>query len=374
MVIRRRHTSSSRTTASTRRCRMPSCSRTTRRTMSNGSTSTAKSGRFSTSSLMRASNLAVPTIPTLRPKLRKVARRSFSMATGVVREHLEESFRLTRHSRFPHDVARIIHNADARSRRRQANRTLSRDRDHRLEDAAETATVPSVSTMQLVCAESQHRKRLRHRRVDCLIARSRPFEARGLFLAQRGMNVLLDQVPDALDVSGELRRALEREDTRAGQRDVDRLLYAAGASSQHDDAIGQEHRLVDLMGDEQYGLAAIEPDAEELDLHYLARLRVERRKRLVHDQDFGIDRERTREIGPLPHAAGNLRGVIFVEARQADEIEDRARTRSAGVVDLPAYLEPEHRVAPDRAPREQAVLLEDEAAVGARPLQRAAVD
>jgi hypothetical protein len=36
--------------------------------------------RFSTSSLMRASNFTVPTTPTLRPKLRKVARRSLSMA------------------------------------------------------------------------------------------------------------------------------------------------------------------------------------------------------------------------------------------------------------------------------------------------------
>ena len=57
IVIRRRHTSSSRTMASKRRCRMPSCSRTTRRTMSSGSTSTAKSGRFSTSSLMRCLSL-----------------------------------------------------------------------------------------------------------------------------------------------------------------------------------------------------------------------------------------------------------------------------------------------------------------------------
>ena len=35
--------------------------------------------QFSTSSLMRASNFTLPTIPTLRPKLRKVPRRSFSM-------------------------------------------------------------------------------------------------------------------------------------------------------------------------------------------------------------------------------------------------------------------------------------------------------
>src|SRR5512133_758665 len=66
--------------ASKRRCRMTICSRSVRRTMSIGSTSTARSGRLSTSSLMRASNFTFPTMPILRPKLRKVPRRSFSIA------------------------------------------------------------------------------------------------------------------------------------------------------------------------------------------------------------------------------------------------------------------------------------------------------
>src|SRR5437899_7548023 len=35
-------------------------------------------------------------------------------AIDGVRQHLQESFRLTRHPRLPHDLARIIHNADAR--------------------------------------------------------------------------------------------------------------------------------------------------------------------------------------------------------------------------------------------------------------------
>ena len=63
-----------------RRCRMQNCSRSVRRTMSSGSINAARSGKFSTSSLMRASNLTVPTMPTLRPKLRKVPRKSLSMA------------------------------------------------------------------------------------------------------------------------------------------------------------------------------------------------------------------------------------------------------------------------------------------------------
>src|SRR6266481_5085131 len=35
-------------------------------------------------------------------------------AIDGVRQNLQESFRLTRHPRFPHDLARIIHDADAR--------------------------------------------------------------------------------------------------------------------------------------------------------------------------------------------------------------------------------------------------------------------
>src|SRR6266576_5607871 len=35
-------------------------------------------------------------------------------AIDGVRQNLQQSFRLTRHPRFPHDLARIIHDADAR--------------------------------------------------------------------------------------------------------------------------------------------------------------------------------------------------------------------------------------------------------------------
>jgi hypothetical protein len=57
---------------------------------------------------MRVSNLTVPTKPTLRTKLRKVARR------GGVRQRLHQNFRFTRHLHLSNDLARIIHNAEAR--------------------------------------------------------------------------------------------------------------------------------------------------------------------------------------------------------------------------------------------------------------------
>jgi hypothetical protein len=43
-----------------------------------------------------------------------VSSRIISQAIDGVGQDLQKSFRLTRHPRFPHDVARIIHNADAR--------------------------------------------------------------------------------------------------------------------------------------------------------------------------------------------------------------------------------------------------------------------
>src|ERR1700730_2300041 len=45
----------------------------------------AKSGWSATSSRIRASNLTVPTMPTLRPKLRSVPRRSFSMSSAFAK-------------------------------------------------------------------------------------------------------------------------------------------------------------------------------------------------------------------------------------------------------------------------------------------------
>jgi putative tryptophan/tyrosine transport system substrate-binding protein len=60
--------------ASKRRCRMTICSRSVRRTMSIGSTSTARSGRFSTSSLAVLINPSDPSAQTLTRDLAVTAR------------------------------------------------------------------------------------------------------------------------------------------------------------------------------------------------------------------------------------------------------------------------------------------------------------
>ena len=56
-------------------------------------------------------------------------------------------------------------------------------------------------------------------------------------------------------------------------------------------------------------------------LEVAARLRVDRRERLVHQQDRRLVRERTRDRDALLHAAGELPRVVVDEAGQADGVE-----------------------------------------------------
>src|SRR6185437_5167904 len=59
---------------------------------------------------------------------------------------------------------------------------------------------------------------------------------------------------------------------------------ASRPARQHDDAVGKAQRLVEIVGDVERGDAPIEPEGEKIVHQELARLRVERRERLVHEQ------------------------------------------------------------------------------------------
>src|SRR5689334_10811599 len=53
-------------------------------------------------------------------------------------------------------------------------------------------------------------------------------------------------------------------DARPRQIDLQLADDASGARRHHDDAVAEENRLVDGVGDQHYGLAAREPDALQL--------------------------------------------------------------------------------------------------------------
>ena len=75
------------------------------------------------------------------------------------------------------------------------------------------------------------------------------------------------------------------------------------------------------MGDEQYRLAVGAPQVEQQVAHDLARLRVERAERLVHQQDFWIADENLREAHALALAAREHVRIASGEAAKADARE-----------------------------------------------------
>src|SRR5215213_11408365 len=127
------------------------------------------------------------------------------------------------------------------------------------------------------------------------------------------------------------------------------------------------------MGDEQDGLPRAVMDVEQFRLHGFARLRVERAERLVHEQNFRIDRQRTRDADALLHPAGELVRPTIERVAQAHKLE----IARGGLAQLGAphafHLEAEHYVLHGGQPRQQLGKLKHHAAIEAAALYLAAV-
>ena len=61
--------------------------------------------------------------------------------------------------------------------------------------------------------------------------------------------------------------------------------------------------------------------SQQLDVQPFARHLVERTERLVHEQESRIERQRARDRDALLHPAGELPGVVALEAAELDELE-----------------------------------------------------
>ena len=95
------------------------------------------------------------------------------------------------------------------------------------------------------------------------------------------------------------------------------LADAAGPPRQHHDAVGDPHRFLEIMRDIDRAHRAIGEQADKILHQQFAGLRIQRRQRLVHQQDRGPHRQRARDADALAHAAGQLLGIGAAEIRQA---------------------------------------------------------
>ena len=89
----------------------------------------------------------------------------------------------------------------------------------------------------------------------------------------------------------------------AADRVVEDACDAAGISGHQHDFLPEVERLLDVVRDEQRRRVLLVPEPEEDVLHLLARDGVERRERLVHQQDVRLQQEGAREAHALLLAA-----------------------------------------------------------------------
>ena len=178
-------------------------------------------------------------------------------------------------------------------------------------------------------------------------------------VAGRGQHLI-----DVVHVSGEFGRLAL---ARPGQRDLEIGADAAGIFAEHDDAIGEQHGFLDVVGDDEDGLGRdgfLAPELQQFTAQILGGEDIEGGEGLVHEKDFGLDDQGPGKADALLHAAGEFLGIGLLEAVEADGVEDfEAALAALEGVDATS-LERGFHVLIDGEPGEESEALKDDGDIG----------
>ena len=136
----------------------------------------------------------------------------------------------------------------------------------------------------------------------------------------------------------------------------------------HDDEVGERQRLVLAVRDMDEGDAELLLQAAQLGAHPHAQERVERRQRLVEQQDLRIGDQRARQRDALLLAARQLRRHALGVWRHGDELEELHRLLAPRRLVDALHLQREGDIVDAGEMREERVALEHHrrAALGRR--------
>ena len=147
-------------------------------------------------------------------------------------------------------------------------------------------------------------------------------------------------------------------------------------AAEHDDAVGQQHCLLDVVGHDEDGgrrHLLVEPQLQQLGAQVFGGEDIERRERLVHEEHFRLDHQRARKADALLHAAGELFGIGGFEAVETDGVDHLQRA----LVALDGAHATRHQrrfdVLQHREPGKQREALEDDGDIRNLPVHRLAV-
>ncbi len=166
--------------------------------------------------------------------------------------------------------------------------------------------------------------------------------------------------------------------------DDDRL--ARGRLGQDHDLLAHKDGLVNIVGDDEGGQVALRPQFQGEALQILASQGVECAKRLVHQQQIGVEDQGAGNGCALALAARNPVGVLpghMPDAQALQPVIDPLLPVVKGLIQRgmltirpvkAANIQPQGGIIPDRGPGEQAVILQNQAGLRAGPADRLLVD
>ena len=130
----------------------------------------------------------------------------------------------------------------------------------------------------------------------------------------------------------------------------------ARVAPQDDNAVGQQHRLFDVVRYQENGLGGhglLGPQFQQFAAQVLGGQNVKSGKGFVHEKDFGLDDQGASKAHPLAHAAGKLLGIGGLESIQTYGIEHAQAALAALVGRNAAGLQGRLDVFEDGEPGEQ---------------------
>ena len=130
-----------------------------------------------------------------------------------------------------------------------------------------------------------------------------------------------DDVVKLIDEGEDFGRAIV---ARPRQVILDDRANAAGIGAENHDAVGHVDDFLDVVADhDDRGGVLVErrPDVDDFRPQAFGGERVDVAERLVHEEDFGIDRQRAGHADALLHAAGELARIGIFEAGEADHAD-----------------------------------------------------
>ena len=175
---------------------------------------------------------------------------------------------------------------------------------------------------------------------------------------------------DELDEAG--RFAVARMGHVHGKIGVD----VGGVAAEDDDAVGEDDGFFDIVRDDENGARGnfvLEPEFEKFAAQRFGSEHIERGKRLVHEEHFGLDDESAGDADTLFHAAGEFLGIRGFKTIEADGVNNAQRALVALDGDHAARFERSFDVFENSEPGKQREALKNDGDVGRAIAHRRAV-